>query len=197
MDEPRPQWDDELQLVRQGDQGAARRLVDALYPKVIRIIRNHLPVTEDEQDIAQDVFMKMFTKLDQFRAAQPFDHWVARIALNTCYDRLRRQKVRRVMSYGDFSSEEAEYLQDAITAQEHQPQQDDTRSHSIEIVEKLLATLKPGEQMILRLLDLEEHSVQEISDMTGWGASRIKVTAFRARRKLSATFRRLESASAL
>ena len=67
MDDSLPRWHDELALVKSGDEGAAKRLVEALYPKVIRIIRNHLPVTADEQDIAQEVFLKMFTKLEQFR----------------------------------------------------------------------------------------------------------------------------------
>lgn len=199
MDDPAIPWDDELALVRKGDEAAARRLVEALYPKVIRIIRNHLPVTEDEQDISQEVFMKMFTKLEQFRSQQPFDHWVARIALNTCYDRLRRQKARRVISFGDFPNEEASLLQDMMVARESDPMENApvASAASVEVLEKLLATLKPGEQMILRLLDLEERSVAEICELTGWGASRVKVTAFRARRKLAETFRRLESSSAL
>ncbi|MGI8604591.1 MAG: RNA polymerase sigma factor [Verrucomicrobiales bacterium] len=193
MDEQPPRWDDELALVKQGDQNAARRLVEALYPKIIRIIRNHLPVTVDEQDIAQDVFMKMFTKLEQFRGTQPFDHWVARITLNTCYDRLRQQKARRVMSYADFPSEEAEFLADLMAGREHEDNSAAANGYSLEVLDILLATLKPAEQMILRLLDLEEKSVQEICGLTGWGASRVKVTAFRARKKLADTFQRLET----
>jgi RNA polymerase sigma-70 factor, ECF subfamily len=197
MDEQPTRWDDELALVRNGDDRAARRLVEALYPKVIRIIRNHLPSTEDEQDLAQDVFMKMFTKLHQFRGQQPFDHWVARIALNTCFDKLRRQKARRVMSFADFASDEAEFLQDAMTAREFEENASSARPGSREVLEKLLATLKPAEQLILRLLDLEEKSVAEICTLTGWGSSKVKVTAFRARRKLTDTFKKLEASAQL
>ncbi len=193
MDDPSPSWEQELALVRRGDDAAARRLVEALYPKIIRIVRNHLPATEEEQDLMQEVFMKMFAKLGQFRGDQPFDHWVARIALNTCYDRLRRQKARRVRSFGDFSREEAEFLQDAWTAREYEETPSEHPSAtSLELLGKLLATLKPAEQLVLRLLDLEEKSVAEICDLTGWGASKIKVTAFRARRKLAATFQAME-----
>jgi RNA polymerase sigma-70 factor, ECF subfamily len=197
MDEQPTPWDDELALVRNGDDRAARRVVEALYPKVIRIIRNHLPVTEDEQDLAQEVFLKMFTKLHQFRNQQPFDHWVARIALNTCFDKLRRQKARRVMSFGDFASEEAEFLQDALAAREYEENAASARPGSLEVLEKLLATLKPAEQMVLRLLDIEEKSVAEICTLTGWGSSKVKVTAFRARRKLTDTFKRLEASTKL
>jgi RNA polymerase sigma-70 factor (ECF subfamily) len=199
MDEPALSWDHELALVRNGDEAAARRLVDALYPKVVRIVRNHLPVTEDEEDLCQEVFMKMFSRMAQFRGDQPFDHWVARIALNTCLDKLRRQKVRKVRSFSDFSGEEAECLQDAMTAREFGENQATagTSAATLEVLEKLLATLKPAEQLVLRLLDLEERSVADICEQTGWGASRVKVTAFRARRKLAATFRELEAASAI
>jgi RNA polymerase sigma-70 factor (ECF subfamily) len=195
MDELPPRWDDEIALVRNGDDRAAQRLVEALYPKVIRIIRNHLPATEDERDLAQEVFMKTFSKLQQFRGQQPFDHWVARIALNTCFDKLRRQRARRVLSFGDFSSEEAEFLQDALAAKEYDEGAASARPESIEVVEKLLSTLKPAEQMILRLLDLEEKSVAEICQLTGWGSSRVKVTAFRARRKLTDTLKKLDTSS--
>jgi RNA polymerase sigma-70 factor (ECF subfamily) len=199
MDEPALSWDHELALVRNGDEAAARRLVDALYPKVVRIVRNHLPVTEDEEDLCQEVFMKVFSRMAQFRGDQPFDHWVARIALNTCLDKLRRQKVRKVRSFSDFSGEEAECLQDAMTAREFGENQATagTSAATLEVLEKLLATLKPAEQLVVRLLDLEERSVADICEQTGWGASRVKVTAFRARRKLAATFRELEAASAI
>ncbi|MFN0130519.1 MAG: RNA polymerase sigma factor [Verrucomicrobiales bacterium] len=198
MDEPVYSWPDEIARVKTGDEAAARRLVESLYPKVVRIVRNHLPVTEDEEDMCQEVFMKMFSRLSQYRAEQPFDHWVARIALNTCLDKLRRQKVRRVRSFSDFSWEEAECLQDAMTAREYAESAPALTSvATLEVVEKLLATLKPAEQLVLRLLDLEERSVAEICAQTGWGASRVKVTAFRARRKLASTFKDLESASAI
>lgn len=199
MDEPAPSCDHELALVRNGDEAAARRLVDALYPKVVRIVRNHLPVTEEEADLCQEVFMKMFSRLNQFRGDQPFEHWVSRVALNTCLDKLRRQKVRRVRSFSDFSGEEAACLQDAMTAREFGENQANPSSSAaaLEVLEKLLGTLKPAEQLVVRLLDLEERSVAEICQQTGWGASRVKVTAFRARRKLAATFKELEAASAI
>jgi RNA polymerase sigma factor (sigma-70 family) len=198
MDEPASLWEHDLALVRNGDEAAARRLVEALYPKVVRIVRNHLPVTEDEEDLCQEVFMKLFSRLAQFRGDQPLDHWVSRIALNTCLDRLRRQKVRPIRSFSDFTGEEADFLQDAMTAREFgENQAANSPAATMEVVEKLLATLKPAEQLVVRLLDLEERSVAEICALTGWGASRVKVTAFRARRKLAATFKTLEAASAI
>ena len=72
-----------LDLVRQCDQAAARALVDHLYPLVIRIVRAHLPRRVPEEDLAQDIFLKMFTRLEQYQGNVPFPHWVSRIAVTT------------------------------------------------------------------------------------------------------------------
>jgi len=95
MDDSQTRWNDEVTLVKKGDESAAKRLVEALYSTAIRIVRGHKHRTDDEEDICQDIFMKVFTKIDQYAGAQPFPHWVSRIAMNTCYDRLRRHKVRK------------------------------------------------------------------------------------------------------
>ena len=72
-----------LERVRRRDQDAARQLVDHLYPLVIRIVRAHLPRRVAEEDLAQEIFLKMFTRLAQYQGAVPFPHWVSRIAVTT------------------------------------------------------------------------------------------------------------------
>ena len=64
-----------LERVRRGDDDAARELVTHLYPLVIKIVRAHLPRRVAEEDLAQDIFLKMFTHLGQFRGVVPFEHW--------------------------------------------------------------------------------------------------------------------------
>ena len=189
-DPPPPDWDRLVALVRSGSESAARSLVEALYSHVIRIVRSHLPRAADEQDLAQDVFLKMFTRIDSFRGDQPFPHWGARIAVNTCFDRLRRQKVRPEIRFADLTEDEAAFLENAVA--DPGDTGDSTAPDSREVVEKLLETLNPTEQTVLRLLDLEQKSVREISALTGWGASKVKVTAMRARRRLNETLQRLE-----
>lgn len=90
--------DDDLPLllagVRAGDESAARLVVERLYGQVRKIVLAHLPRRDDPEDLMQEIFLKMFSRLDQFRANVPFQHWVARIALTTCLDQLRRQQAR-------------------------------------------------------------------------------------------------------
>jgi len=189
--ESSPDWPSLVARVLAGDQQAAAETVEALYTHVMRIVRSHLPRAVDEQDISQDVFMKVFSRLETWRGDQPFPHWVARITVNACYDRLRRQKTRPEVRFADLSEDEAAFLENTFTGSE--PAEAPRDTDGSEVVEKLLATLNATEQTVLRLLDMEQKSVQEICALTGWGASKIKVTAMRARRKLNETLKRLES----
>jgi RNA polymerase sigma factor (sigma-70 family) len=175
-----------LQRVHQGDQDAARELVDHLYPLVIRIVRSHLPRRVLEEDLAQEVFMKMFTRIGQYQGAVPFPHWVSRIAVTTCIDHLRAQKRRPEFRWADLSENEADVL-DAVMTNESDVAPDDALE-ARELVHKLLDQLKPDDRMVIQLLDLEQKTIAEISALTGWGQSLVKVRAFRARRKLQKLF---------
>jgi RNA polymerase sigma factor (sigma-70 family) len=179
-----------LVRVRQRDQVAARELVDHLYPLVIRIVRSHLPRRVPEEDLAQDIFLKMFTRLEQYQGAVPFPHWVSRIAVTTCIDQLRAQKRRPEFRMADLSETEAEVLGNVMTNDNDVPANDAMAAH--ELVHKLLEQLKPDDQLVIRLLDLEQKTIAEIAQLTGWNQSLIKVRAFRARRKLQKLFQELK-----
>jgi RNA polymerase sigma-70 factor (ECF subfamily) len=179
-----------LQRVRQRDQSAARELVDQLYPMVIRIVRAHLPRHVAEEDLSQEIFMKMFTRLEQYQGTVPFSHWVSRIAVTTCIDHLRAQKRRPEFRWADLTENEAEVL-DAVLTNETDRAPDDTLA-ARELVDKLLGQLKPDDRLVLQLLDLEQKTVAEIRALTGWNSSLIKVRAFRARRKLQKLFQELQ-----
>jgi RNA polymerase sigma factor (sigma-70 family) len=177
-----------LDRVRSHDQAAARQLVEHLYPIVIRIVRAHLPRRVPEEDLAQDVFLKMFTRLDQYQGAMPFPHWVSRIAVTTCIDQLRAQKRRPEYRWADLSEGQAEALE-AVTADDSEQAPDALASH--ELVHRLLDQLKPADRSVIQMLDLEQKSIAEISSLTGWSPSLVKVRAFRARRKLQKLFAEL------
>ena len=179
-----------LERVRRRDQVAARELVDHLHPLVIRIVRAHLPRRVLEQDLTQEVFMKMFSRLDQYEGAVPLSHWVSRIALTTCIDHLRAQKRRPEFRWADLSETEAEVLDNIITNENDVAANDALASR--ELVHKLLDQLKPEDQLVIRYLDLEQKTVAEISALTGWNQSLVKVRAFRARRKLQKLFQELQ-----
>jgi RNA polymerase sigma-70 factor (ECF subfamily) len=179
-----------LEGVRHRDQDAAKRLVDHLYPLVIRIVRSHLPRRVAEEDLAQEVFMKMFTRLEQYQGAVPFSHWVSRIAVTTCIDHLRAQKRRPEFRWADLSETEVQVLE-TMTADASEPAPDEALA-ARELVHRLLDQLKPDDRMVIQMLDLEQKSIVEISGLTGWNQSLVKVRAFRARRKLQKLFAALK-----
>lgn len=180
-----------LDRVRQRDQGAARQLVEHLYPLVSRIVRSHLPRRVAEEDLAQDIFLKMFTRLEQYQGHVPFPHWVSRIAVTTCIDQLRAQKRRPEFRWADLSENEAEVLTNVMTDERDVLPGDALAAR--ELVHKLLAQLKPDDRLVIRLLDLEQKTIAEITGLTGWNQTLVKVRAFRARRKLQKLFRELQS----
>lgn len=179
-----------LERVRLRDQGASRRLVEELYPQVIRIVRSHLPRRMAEEDLAQDIFLKMFTRIDQYQGNVPFPHWVSRIAVTTCIDQLRAQKRRPEYRWADLPEQQAEVL-DHVLSDERDTNPGDALA-ARELVDRLLGQLKPDDQLVIRLLDLEQKTLAEISTMTGWSQTLIKVRAFRARRKLQKLFKELQ-----
>ncbi len=179
-----------LERVRRNDQEAARALVEHLYPLVIRIARARLPRRVSEEDIAQDVFLKMFARLSQYQGAVPFTHWVSRIALTTCIDHLRQQQRRPEFRWADLSENEADVLDAVLTGENDQGPDDALAAR--ELVHKLLDQLKPEDRLVIQLLDLEQKTIAEIALLTGWNTSLIKVRAFRARRKLRKALEELE-----
>jgi RNA polymerase sigma-70 factor, ECF subfamily len=175
---------------RNSDEAAAKDLVERLYPTVIRIVRNHLPRRELEEDMSQEIFLKIFAKLYQYRADMPFEHWVSRISVNTCIDHLRKQRNRPEYRWSDFSEEQQSIL-DNLKDNASEPDQQ-SPEECRDLLDRLLVSLKPDERLVVRWLYLEEKSVAEICDLTGWKPSKIKVKAFRARQKLAATVKRIE-----
>ena len=188
---PEPEFDVTtcVAQVRRRDEEAARALFRHLYPLVARLVRSHLPRRTSPEDLVQTVFMKIFANLDNFSGAVPLEHWVSRIAINTCLNQLAAEKARPELRWADLSEEQAQALE-AVTA--GQAELDPLQNlASREIVEKLLAQLAPADRLVLTLLYLEGRSVDEVRQITGWNVPVIKVRAFRARRKLRKHFEKL------
>jgi RNA polymerase sigma-70 factor (ECF subfamily) len=164
------------------DDEAARELVRRLYPLVAKIARAHRPRRTPEEDLCQMIFIKVFQKLHQFSARVPLEHWVSRIAVNTCLNQIAAEKVRPELRQADLTEEEQAVLENlASSSDELSP---DRRFASRQLVEHLLNLLKPAERLIVDLLYLQQRTVAEVRQLTGWSTSLIKVRAFRARRKM-------------
>jgi RNA polymerase sigma-70 factor (ECF subfamily) len=173
---------DWLERVRAHDEAASRELVERLHPLVLRIVRAHRPQRMAEEDLCQEVFMSLFASLAQYRGSVPFDHWVSRVAVNTCIDHLRRHRSRPELRWADLAPDEARALESLHDGHPATSTGDAVATN--DLLEKILATLPPEDRLVIQLMALDQRSVKEVCALTGWSAPLVKVRAFRARRKM-------------
>lgn len=180
-----------LKRVQGQDEEAARQLVAHVHPLIIRIVRSHRPVRMAEEDLLQEILVKMFQKLEQYevREGAPFEHWLSRVAVRTCLDALRAEKRRPETRWEDMSEGELRWLEFMVSEEAAVPEAapEETR----ELVGRLLGQLSPEDRLVVSLMDLEQKSVAEVTQITGWNGPLVKIRAFRARRKLRACAEKL------
>ncbi|HEX8489991.1 MAG TPA: RNA polymerase sigma factor [Chthoniobacterales bacterium] len=164
------------------DEDAARELVRRLYPLVAKLVRAHRPARSAEEDLCQMIFIKVLQNLAQFSGKVPLEHWVSRIAINTCINQIQAEKARPELREADLSEEQVAVIRNlAATTDELAPGQSFA---SRQLVEHLMNALKPAERLVIDLLYLQQRSVTEIQQATGWSGALVKVRAFRARQKM-------------
>ena len=137
------------------------------------------------------IFIKVFQKLSQFSGKVPLEHWVSRIAVNTCLSQIEAEKVRPELRHADLSEEQQAVVENLASASDDLAP--DRQLASRQLVEHLLQLLKPVERLVIDLLYLQGRSVEEIHKITGLGTAAIKVRAFRARQKMKAQLTKMSA----
>ena len=182
---PDEQFDEQdcLRRLAADDESAARELLRCYHPFVLKLVRAHLPRRISEDDLTQMIFIRIFQNLDQYSGKVPLQHWISRIAVNTCRNELRAEKRRPEWRLADFDERTAAAIEQLAESDSDPAAPDDARL-AREILTKLLAQLSSEDRLIVTLLHLEERSVEEIHALTGWSRTAIKVRAFRARARM-------------
>jgi RNA polymerase sigma-70 factor, ECF subfamily len=180
-----------LVRVARRDADAARELIAHCHPLVVRLVRAHRSRSLGEEDLVQEVYLKMFAKLDRYelRAGVPFEHWLSRLTVRTCLDALRTE-ARRPLGHATVLSSAAEGWLRSTRGADAPPPVDEVLA-ARELVEALLARLPAADRLVLTLLDVEERTAAEVGRLTGWSAGLVRVRAFRARRRLRVVAREL------
>ena len=154
-------------------------------PRVFQIASRFFRQRALVEEIAQEVFLKAFIRLSSFEGRGSFEGWLSRIATHTCLNELRRAKRQPESPVADLTSDDNDWLDGKladISAERHQSAE---RSFvAADLAERVLATLSPEDRLVLTLIDGEGLSIKEVSDMTGWSKAKVKVQAFRARRRM-------------
>ena len=164
-----------VEAVLGGDEAAFGELAARHKTRVFGLVARFAGNGADLEDICQDVFIQAYFNLQQFRRESPFQHWILRIATFKCYDYLRRRKRERAGTSMDVLLESG-YEPEAARAAEVHPE--------IERLHEALRRLTPKERLVITLLELEDRTLREVADLTGWSVGNVKVRAFRARASL-------------
>jgi RNA polymerase sigma-70 factor, ECF subfamily len=192
-DPVREQEDALIELTLAGDESAYETLIKRHSRRVFSIARHFFRNQETVEDIAQETFAKAYFSLASYRRGASFEQWVAKIAVNNCYDELRRRKKRSESLITDLSDDDESWLENKLASVSFQIHFDEAeREQAAEISEKLLAKLSAEDRMIVTLLHAENNSVREISQMLNWSEAKVKIRAFRARHTLRRALARIQ-----
>ena len=170
-----------IAAVLQGDPASFEPLVQKYSPRVFATVRRYARRESEIEDIAQEVWLKAFEKLNSFRGEAPFEHWLMRLTVRTCYDFLRGHQRNRESAFSDLTGPEADWLERFVTQPEIAAE---TADAARLLVGRVLEKLSPPARLVVTLLEIEDRSVREIAQLTGWSVPLVKVRAFRARAEM-------------
>jgi len=180
-----------VRRVQAHDEMAFREIVDRYQAKVFSIIYGILRNRNDAEDIAQQVFAKIYFSIKNFDFRSSLLTWIYKITVNECYDYLRKKRVRKLVYESDFSSEDSLRMENSEPATDQAPAVDH-RLAQHDLIIKLLSKISEEDRSLILLKEVEGHSVEELAEMTGMNENTIKVKLFRARQKLVKAAQRLE-----
>jgi RNA polymerase sigma-70 factor (ECF subfamily) len=174
-----------VEAVRGGDDAAFEQIFERHRRRIARMIARFFKRPERVEEILQEVFIKVYFALGAYSPEKgaSFSAWLSKVAINSCYDELRRARRRPENSIADITSEEVLWLTSQLESNAGQ-QDAESAAISRDLANKLLARLSPDDRVVLTLLDAEELSVAEIATLLGWKVSKVKVRAHRARHAL-------------
>jgi len=176
-----------IDRVLHGDIDRFADLIARHRQHVLKIVQGHVPADRVEE-VAHDVFVRAYRSLSQYAGPAPFDHWLSRLAVRTCYDFWRT--CRRIdVPVSALTEDQVGWLDHALAAESaEQFREAADRRESLEVLEWALAKLSPEHRLVLTLVTLEGHSVREAADLLGWSVVNVKVRCYRARKALRAAF---------
>jgi len=177
-----------VRLAQRGTEPAFEELIRRHQQRVFGLVNGILRRREDVEDVVQQVFLKAFLSLRRFDMRAAFSTWLYKIAVNECWDYLRKKKVRPLVYESDLSEEQVARL-DGVVSAESPPQGPDDAAAVKEILEQLLERLPEQDRQLLALKEIEGFSVQELAVIFDLNVNTVKVRLFRARRRLASMYR--------
>ena len=171
-------------LARAEDESGFAEIVRRYSPRVFHVAYRFFRERSLAEEAAQETFLKAFAQLKSFEGRGSMEGWLTRIATNTCLNLVRATKRRPELVAADLNEDESEWLEKKLSETSSDRHREvENRREAADLAERLLETLSPEDRLALTLVDGEGASVSEVAGMTGWSESKVKVRAFRARKK--------------
>lgn len=177
-----------IRRCQQGDQAAFEVLVRKFERRVFGLIYQMVRSPAEVEDIAQEVFTKLYFSLPQFRLEASFEAWLYRITVNQCYDFLRKRKREALVAEADLSEEETRFFERFGSVTQAPVLDVSKRLELRQTAERLLSALPPKDRSLLVLKEVEELSIEELTAIFKASASAIKLRLFRARNQLRSVY---------
>jgi len=185
-----------LDLARQaqgGDESAFAEIVRRYSPRVFSVASRFFRQRMLVEEAAQEVFLKAYTQLGSFEGRGSFEGWLTRIATNTCLNMVRGAKRRPEFTVSDLTEDEQGWLEQQSAGDGGEPASVENSVVATDLADRLLSVLSPEDQQTLLMIDGEQASIKEVAEATGWSESKVKVRAFRARKKVREAMEKLLS----
>ena len=185
-----------MDLARQaqaGDESAFAEIVRRYSPRVFSVASRFFRQRTLVEEAAQEVFLKAFTQLGSFEGRGSLEGWLTRIATNTCLNMVRGAKRRPEFTASDLSDDEQDWLEQQSAGDGGEPASVENSVVATDLADRLLSVLSPEDQQALLMIDGEQASIKEVAEATGWSESKVKVRAFRARKKVREAMEKLLS----
>ena len=169
---------DYVSQVLAGNQQAFTILVDRYKDMVYTIVKRVVGQSEEAEDVAQEVFIKVYHALSRFRMESKFSTWIYRIAYNTAISQIRGRKMEFSESFEEerFSSSLSDDICDDVSGMSHEER--------LILAQQLIEQLPEGDKLLINLFYMESQSIQQIAEITDLSVSNVKVRLHRVRKRL-------------
>ena len=179
-------------FAREGDESAFEEIMRRYSRRVFHYASKFFRQRSLVEEAAQEVFLKAFTELGSYEGRGSMEGWLTRITTNTCLNILRSSRRRPELTVSDLTDDETAWLDNNLAVAANERHQSSERSlAAADLAGRVLQTLAPEDRLVLTLIDGEDASVDEVAKMTGWSESKVKVRAFRARRRMRESVEKL------
>lgn len=175
-----------------GDEAAFAEIVRRYSPRVFSYASRFFHQRASVEEAAQEVFLKAFLQLKNFEGRGSLEGWLTRITTTICLNLLRNARHKLELTVSDLNESELNWLDSrAMSAAGEKQSTEEDRATAADLVKRVLETLPPDDRLVLILMESEGASIKEVAELTGWSESKVKVQAFRARRRMRESVEKL------